>query len=94
MEICKLKLKSPVVLITLGMMVCLACSHVTRAQEIIPPERRTQWDPGIPGGIPEIAGPVENILDHGAKFRSALLAFLRRRRYPWPPEDAQGDNDV
>ncbi|MGM0475260.1 MAG: DUF5060 domain-containing protein [Bacteroidota bacterium] len=66
MEICKLKLKSPVVLITLGMMVCLACSHVTRAQEIIPPERRTQWDPGIPGGIPEIAGPVENILDHGA----------------------------
>ena len=33
---------------------------------IIPAERRITWDPGIPGGIPQIAGPVENILDHGA----------------------------
>lgn len=33
---------------------------------IIPDERRIQWNPGIPGGIPEITGPVNNILDYGA----------------------------
>ncbi len=33
---------------------------------IIPPDRRIQWDPGIPGGIPEVTGPVESILDHAA----------------------------
>ncbi len=34
--------------------------------QLIPAERRIQWDPGIPGGIPDISGPVENILDYGA----------------------------
>jgi len=29
-------------------------------------ERRVHWNPGIPGGIPEISGPVANIMDHGA----------------------------
>ena len=33
---------------------------------IIPWDRRIEWNPGIPGGIPEVTGPVENILDHGA----------------------------
>ncbi len=33
---------------------------------IIPEDRRIDWTPGIPGGIPEITGPTENILDHGA----------------------------
>jgi len=33
---------------------------------IIPGERRIDWNPGIPGGIPEINGPVENIQNHGA----------------------------
>ncbi len=33
---------------------------------VIPEERRIQWDPGIPGGIPQIDGPAESILDHGA----------------------------
>ncbi len=33
---------------------------------IIPEERRIQWDPGIPGGIPEVTGPVVNIVDLGA----------------------------
>jgi hypothetical protein len=34
--------------------------------QILAPERRTIWTPGIPGGIPEIAGPVRSVLDHGA----------------------------
>jgi len=33
---------------------------------IIPEDRRIDWTPGIPGGIPEITGPIENILDHDA----------------------------
>jgi len=33
---------------------------------IIPDERSIQWNPGIPGGIPEISAPVQNILDYGA----------------------------
>ncbi len=37
-----------------------------QVSEIIPDEWRIRWDPGIPGGIPEITGPVENIVDHGA----------------------------
>ncbi|MCK4748094.1 MAG: hypothetical protein KAT15_13690, partial [Bacteroidales bacterium] len=24
------------------------------------------WNPGIPGGIPDVTGPIENIVDHGA----------------------------
>jgi hypothetical protein len=36
------------------------------AGEIIPPDRCIDWDPGIPGGIPLITGPLVNILDHGA----------------------------
>ncbi|MFP4163380.1 MAG: glycosyl hydrolase family 28-related protein [Chitinispirillaceae bacterium] len=34
--------------------------------EIIPESRRTQWKPGVPGGIPEVTGPVEDVVDHGA----------------------------
>ncbi len=33
--------------------------------EIIPSGNRTTWSPGIPGGIPEIAGPVRNVMDYG-----------------------------
>lgn len=42
------------------------CSQDTIPDEIIPPERRVIWNPGIPGGIPEVSGPVVSILDHGA----------------------------
>ncbi|MFP4014571.1 MAG: glycosyl hydrolase family 28-related protein [Chitinispirillaceae bacterium] len=34
--------------------------------EIIPEARRTQWQPGVPNGIPEVTGPVESVIDHGA----------------------------
>ena len=34
--------------------------------QIIPGDRRILWNPGIPGGIPEISGPVVNIVDRGA----------------------------
>ncbi|MFP4418463.1 MAG: glycosyl hydrolase family 28-related protein [Chitinivibrionales bacterium] len=34
--------------------------------QIIPESRRTEWRPGIPGGIPEISDPIENVIDHGA----------------------------
>ncbi len=40
--------------------------HPLSAQEIIPAERRIAWKPGIPGGIPEVSGPEENVMDHGA----------------------------
>ncbi len=33
--------------------------------EIIPPDRRTDWSPGIPGGIPEFP-IVKNVADYGA----------------------------
>ena len=39
--------------------------HLIHAQ-IIPGQRRITWNPGIPGGIPEVSGPVENIIDYGA----------------------------
>lgn len=34
--------------------------------QIPPPARRVSWSPGIPGGIPHIAGPVQSVVDHGA----------------------------
>ena len=34
--------------------------------QILPPDRRIDWNPGIPGGIPDIESPVKNILDFGA----------------------------
>lgn len=36
------------------------------AATVIPDERRIEWSPGIPDGIPEITGPVYNVLDYGA----------------------------
>lgn len=34
--------------------------------QILPADRRIDWNPGIPGGIPKITGPVKNIMDYGA----------------------------
>ncbi len=34
--------------------------------QIIPDERRINWNPGIPGGIPQVNEPVENVMDYGA----------------------------
>jgi len=34
--------------------------------QIISPERRIDWNPGIPGGIPIIISPIENVIDHSA----------------------------
>ncbi len=34
--------------------------------QIIPDKQRITWKPGIPGGIPEIAGPVINVLNYNA----------------------------
>jgi hypothetical protein len=39
--------------------------HLLHAQ-IIPDQRRITWNPGIPGGIPEVSGPVENVINYGA----------------------------
>lgn len=50
--------------------------------QLIGEERRIRWDPGIPGGIPEITGPVQNIVDHGADptgvldSRNAIVSAL------------------
>lgn len=35
-------------------------------QAIIPPDRKIDWNPGIPGGIPAVKGPVVNITEYGA----------------------------
>ncbi len=32
------------------------------AAQIIPPENRILWDPGIPGGVPEVTTPVVNVV--------------------------------
>jgi hypothetical protein len=34
--------------------------------QIIPVENRINWNPGIPGGIPDIQSPVVNVVDYGA----------------------------
>jgi len=65
--------KKTITIILLAAATGLICSQYSGqaginglSTEIIPEDRRIDWNPGIPGGIPEIAGPVENILDHGA----------------------------
>ena len=40
--------------------------HPLSAQEIIPADRRIEWKPGIPGGIPIVSEPEVNVMDHGA----------------------------
>ena len=44
----------------------LLFTSICFGDEILSAHRRTTWDPGIPGGIPQIQGPVENVLNHGA----------------------------
>lgn len=34
--------------------------------QIISNDRRIEWNPGLENGIPEITGPVKNVLDYGA----------------------------
>lgn len=43
-----------------------ACCISTVVAEIIPADRRTDWSPGIPGGIPIITNPVANVISFGA----------------------------
>ena len=56
-------------LLLLGCSSSLLWSQVAlneKAATMIPDERRIEWTPGLPGGIPEITGPVYNVLDYGA----------------------------
>lgn len=48
--------------IFLGVIVFITSSSA----EILPTDRRTQWTPGIPGGIPSITSPILNVIDYGA----------------------------
>ena len=41
-------------------------SYSNPSEQIIPGNRQINWNPGIPGGIPDVTGPIENIVDHGA----------------------------
>ena len=69
-----------------GIVNCLVFSREVVAEtdstEVIPWERRIHWDPGIPGGIPEITGPVKSIMDLGADptgkkdSRSAIISTI------------------
>jgi hypothetical protein len=46
--------------------VIVLCMVCTIRAEIIPENRRTNWHPGVPGGIPSVTGPVVSIADHDA----------------------------
>ncbi len=49
--------------------VALVVFHLSASKlsaQIIPDGRRIEWTPGVPGGIPVITGPVENVVTHGA----------------------------
>ena len=56
-------LRLPSVLLLLGLTQFI---HPLSAQEIIPADRRIEWKPGLPGGIPEVNTPEVNVMDHGA----------------------------
>jgi hypothetical protein len=49
-----------------GLIFLLLLIPVKAESQIIPSSRRIEWNPGIPGGIPSVQSPVENIVDHGA----------------------------
>ncbi len=40
--------------------------------QLIPKERRIDWNPGIPAGIPNIEGPIVNVIDNGADPAGSL----------------------
>ncbi|NQU84851.1 MAG: dockerin, partial [Mariniphaga sp.] len=69
------KYLSILISLTLGM-------HSVISAQIISSERRIEWTPGIPGGIPEINSPIVNILDYGAdssgvnNSRNAIVAAM------------------
>src|SRR5690606_29329156 len=55
----------PILLCTLAAIGVPALSAVEARAQIIPAERRIEWSPGVPGGIPHY--PVQNnVLDFGA----------------------------
>jgi len=48
--------------------------------QIIPDDRRINWSPGIPGGIPEISGPILNVINFGADLsgqHDSYPAFIK-----------------
>lgn len=48
--------------------------------QIIPEDRKINWSPGIPGGIPEISFPAENVLNSGADQtgqKDSYQAFIK-----------------
>jgi len=47
-------------------LVLLSLSIQNVNSQIIPDQRRITWNPGIPGGIPQLSTPVENIKTYGA----------------------------
>ena len=63
------KRPSALIFLVLSFITLLFVSPITmQAQsggEIIPPDRRIDWTPGIPGGIPEVP-VVKNVMDFGA----------------------------
>lgn len=79
--------------VTLALLVFV--SSFARA-EILAADRRTIWTPGIPGGIPVIAGPSQSVLDHGADpsgvkdnkaaFDAALAALPSTGGVLWVPQ--------
>ena len=48
--------------------------------QVIPDDRRIIWSPGIPGGIPEISGPIANVVNFGADIsgkKDSHQAFMK-----------------
>jgi len=41
-------------------LLCVIAFNSIVFSQVIPDDRRIIWSPGIPGGIPEISGPIAN----------------------------------
>jgi hypothetical protein len=52
--------------LTLLMLLPVLTSLHPVLSQLVPDNRRIEWDPGIPGGIPSAGYPVVNVLDYGA----------------------------
>lgn len=82
--------------LSLILLVFSILSEINISAQIIPPDRRIEWSPGIPGGIPDIQSPVENIINYGADpsgnissdnaFQSALNALPQSGGIVYLPE--------
>ena len=61
--------------IVILLLIVLSITNI--AAQLIPEDRRIDWNPGIPGGIPEITSPEINVLDFGADPKGLIDSHLK-----------------